>query len=296
MKYEIKKLKFWELIGRSITMCINNSGFFLPIMTLLYLPFIVAEFISVDLINGNMTLFISYIILFLILFLILQSFATGLIALITWKKYLGEKVKLLSLAGRVLSHIIQLTIIITILLVLVITCLLPLFSLIIIWNLPGLASTTVILPIVLSVCCVAISIFLLALLIVKRVIVVPVSIIEKLGLFRTGKRSQELLSGSKMWVLGMCLILFLLMIVYYVLYITLVIADNYYVLEFDTIVVQVVGKYLFFLLFTPLCTIFSTLIYCNMRIEKEGFDVERLSSQFEVSGTTVISDRKLSEN
>ena len=111
-------------------------------------------------------------------------------------------------------------------------------------------------------------------------LVAPVTILETSNPAQIRRRSWELVSGSRMRVLGVAVVVFLLQLLPGLVIISLnglAGAAGLEVAEGLIPAVELVLNYASGILLAPLGTIAITLLYYDFRIRKEGFDLEMLS-------------------
>jgi hypothetical protein len=248
MKYELKSYSTGGIIGQGFNLYIDN---FFPLILISIgagIPmFLLSSFTEYNFSShggtGVFTLNISYSITYFVNSIFIYISA-GLMIEIISKRYLGEKTGFSDYIHNTLSiifSIIGMSVIVS----LIISCGILLFVI------PG---------IVLS----------LGLSIVEYVLV-----IERKGIIASIRRSWELTKGRKLSIMGLYFMAGLISVPLYLilLYISSVfLTENYFI---NNLFIQIIAAIL-----RPFYSCILILLYFNLRIEKEGFNVEYLAERF----------------
>lgn len=244
MKYELKRLHFWELIGKSITLYLNNFLIFLLLVAICNVPYYVLQYTASRL---NIWDGFAEVILYL-LFLAGQALAAGLAIKILANRYLGEQIYFSEYIKFALSKvfpIIGLTIVLMLIL--------------------NLGILLLVIPFFIWLACYSVAI--------------PALVIENLGVFKAMKRSWELTKGARWWILGLIVVTFIMaqLITEGISRVLNMVISS--LLEYS-VLIFVISKALPTMILSPILMVVIILIYFNLRIQKEGFAVEHLSKQF----------------
>jgi hypothetical protein len=264
MKYELKHLSTGQLIGESFNIYFNN---FLPlflISLIIYIPsFLYNIFLSGYLVGGTSTPRelindpVSLIILILSA-IILGAFAvigTGLIIEIVSRRYLGEHVRFDVYLKNTAKKIIRLVFLSIISIIIV-------YAGFFLFIIPGI-------------------ILVLGLSVATEALVV-----EDLGILQSIKRSWELTKKKKWHVFGVFFLIGLIILGISILgnilieavinFLSLSMAKDFqlYFIAYQA------GSGAITVIYQPFVFCAVVLLYFNLRIEKEGFDIEHLARHF----------------
>lgn len=258
MKYELRRLSFGETLGQVFNLYFDNFVPLFLISLVSTLPFIVVTFIRIEsgvYYSGSNRLIEA--LTFLIIFVVLNTLCTALTIELISKRYLKQHQSIGTYVRNVLPFI------------------LPIIGLSILEMLViGLGFLAFLIP--------GIYLFL------GLSVAVQILIVERKRVMESIRRSFVLTRGRKFEIFGYVLIV--LVVLKRILIDELLVPKVFYPLirnmeaAFNTKLILANGVfYLVQVLFNPISACLFILIYFNLRIEKEGFDLEHLVDQFGTS-------------
>ncbi len=288
MKYELRNYSFGETLGKGFNLYFDNLLFLMAVSLVLYAPSIfflkemsvmVAQFQDPEFVSQNIIRDSSNIMTYLKPLLLNLAYYTliagvsyiivmALIVNVVSKKYLGGQLSLK-------DHFTGIS-----------RKLLPLLGLIILFYLLGFVGMGI--PVGLLVL-VGVDIYI-AILISTLLLFVPliifmlgyslsfnVLIIEGTSIINSMKRSWALTKGKKWYILG---ILFLLGLIVSVASQIIVVIVSAITMDIEiAMIVSIIAS----ILTNPISICMLVVVYFNVRVEKEGFNVEHLAEQFFLS-------------
>ncbi len=256
MKYELKNYSFGQAIGKGFNLYLDNFFYVVGISLILYLPLFYFDFFAepIETEGFNKTYFYG-----LLYYIITGFFLTAIITQIVSKKYLGMNVSTKDYYLINPPRLFPLFLLAIIDILIYIPWLIVVFYYyskdvsFVIQGLFLLLIPTIILMVGISV---SINVFIME----------NASVIESL------KRSWRLTKGRRWPIFGI-IVFFNALNWLMTSHITNSIADHYPV-AYD------MSEYLLTSLVDPIIECIFVVVYYNLRIEKEGFNVEHLADQF----------------
>lgn len=258
MKYELRRLSFGETLGQTFNLYFDNFVPLFVISLVSTLPLIVFTFIRIE--SGTYyseSNRLIAVLTFLIIFVVVNTLCTALTIELISKRYLKQHQGIGTYVRNVLPFIFPIVG-------------LSILEVIII----GIGLVAFLLP--------GIYLFL------GLSVAVQVLIVERKRVMESISRSFVLTRGRKLEILGYFLIV--LFVLKQILIDILLVPKVFYPLignmdtAFNTKLILANGVYyLVQVLFNPISACLFILIYFNLRIEKEGFDLEHLVDQFGTS-------------
>lgn len=255
MNYELKRLSPGQLIGKSLNLYVDNFLPLLLISIVAAIPSVIYYYILAGIAEtqslGQNLVLSTYIMAFLMA--IISTLTTGIIMEIVSRRYLGKK------GGKVLRSILPL--------------ILPLVGVSFLVSLAaGAAMFLLIIPgiIVWLGFCMA----------------TPALVVERGGIIGSMKRSRELAKGKRWYILGILLLGYLITFTVSIVISmieSLFLGTSMFPLissaspsSETAILLRIIPQ----IITRPFTSSLLILLYFNLRIEKEGFDLEHLASQF----------------
>jgi hypothetical protein len=258
MKYELRRLSFGETLGQAFNLYFDNFVPLFLISLVSTLPLIVFTFIRIEsgMYYSESNRFIA-VLTFLIIFIVVNTLCTALTIELISKRYLKQHQCIGTYVRNVLPFILPIVG-------------LSILEVIII----GLGFVAFLLP--------GVYLFL------GLSVAVQVLIVERKRVMESISRSFVLTRGRKLEIFGYFLIV--IIVLKQILIDILLVPKVFYPLignmdtAFSTKLILANGVYyLVQVLFNPISACLFILIYFNLRIEKEGFDLEHLVDQFGTS-------------
>lgn len=258
MNYELRELSFSEIIGKSFNLFSNN---FVTLFLICFITQLPATGLSIWIFTSGVIDFAditsrdSMIVLFVNIIVagIFQLIATGVIIRFIANKYLGRHVDLMKLIRSSVGYVGSLFALSIILIVLQAVGFM-------IFVFPGFI-------IAIGVSC-----------------AVPILVIEKSAVFTAVTRSWELTRGYKLIMGGILAVMYGIVIGIsfstqgiFEAFAKAVSPDNHLLIE--SVISSIISDAV-----SPIISCAIVLIYFNLRIQKEGFDVEHLAQRFSENG------------
>ncbi len=259
MKYELKYLSLGEMIGRAFNIYINNLLPLLLISVVSNIPYLIFRLYTMNFPVANLTQLsvedatfaLFDVVGTIFISIIVTALCTGLMIEIISKKYLGKTVTFKKYYKNTLSRIVPL---------IIMALLAGLIIMLgyIVFVIPGI------------------------ILMLGFALSGQVFIIEKKGIKDSLKRSWQLSKGKKSYI-------FWIMIIF-----SIVIMGIYYAVTFllNTIffpvsvnleqvsAAKIIVTHIISAVLEPFSTCGIILLYFNLRIQKEGFEIEHLAKRF----------------
>ncbi|MGD2088098.1 MAG: hypothetical protein PVH61_18105 [Candidatus Aminicenantes bacterium] len=258
MKYELRSLSFGETLGQAFNLYFDNFVPLFLISLVSTLPLIVFTFIRIE--SGvyySQSNRLIAVLTFLIIFVVVNTLCTALTIELISKRYLKQHHSMGTYVRNVLPFILPI----------IGLSILELFII-------GLGLVAFLIP--------GIYLFL------GLSVAVQVLIVERKRVMESIRRSFVLTQGRKLEILGYILIV--LFVLKRILIDELLVPKVFYPLignmeaAYHTKLIMANAVfYLVQVLFNPISACLFILIYFNLRIKKEGFDLEHLVDQFGTS-------------
>lgn len=266
MKYELKALTIGGMIGKSFNIYINNFIPLLIISLVTSIPLLIYQlgFLSTVkefIINPSQNNVFQYYIYYFVSIIItaaLTALNTGLVIEIISRKYLGENMPISKYVKNTLPRIVPL-----------------IFAVFLVGILTSLGFVLLVIPGI---------VIMLGLALTNEVI-----IIERIGIIAAMKRSWKLAEKQRGFIFGVLMIFGIISVIIILpvagIFNTVILRgvqdpDSY--LFTNTIINTTIGAVI-----EPFSVCGLILLYYNLRITKEGFDLEQLAKHF---GSKVNTD------
>jgi hypothetical protein len=243
MKYELKEHSFGNTIGQGFNLYFDNLIFLFLVSIIAHIPMYIWTYLSLPVEPGSSGLY-RYLIINFLISLIIGSFISGIIIHVISKKYLNEKISSRDYLSRTLPLV------------------LPILGLAILETL-GIAVGVVLL---------IVPGMILAL---GWGVATQVLVVERKGIIDSLSRSWNLTKGSKGTIFGLYILIGIILVVFSLIIkkiISLIIVHP----VINTLLEQVVNS-----LVNPIMPCIIIVLYFNLRIKKEGFNIEHLANQFQ---------------
>lgn len=249
MKYELKVYSLGQTIGQGFNLYFDNFIFLFVVSLITNLPIIFLTFIMQKLVlaadSSSQAMVLGVTVVTVLLSMIIGVFISGIIIQVISKKYLNEKVS----SQDYLKKIIPLVF--------------PLIGLAFLQSI-GVAAGFILL-IVPGI-----------LLTLGWAVATQVLVVEKASIVKSLGRSWKLTKGKKGHILGLML---LTVIILFILQVILGTAIT--LIEINPII-TVIANNIAGIVVNPLMSCILVVLYFNLRVEKEGFNIEHLADQFNI--------------
>lgn len=266
MKYELKHLSFSETLGNTFLLYFDNFVALFIISLVSYLPsiFFVVTANPNDVLNSTTWRIIYLFLNYIGAHTLCAAFTIGLIS----KKYLRQPLSIRGYFGDIIPLLLP---IIGLSLIILIMLAAPIFVLGFITG-----SRMHILLYLIPVAWVFVTIVLSS----------QVLIVEQKGIITSLRRSAFLSRGNKWFIFAYLFLVGLLnffMVNVVLMKIAFPVVRNLYAAPVTKLTLWYTVVYLVHILINPISACILVLVYFNLRIEKEGFDLEHLVNQFDSS-------------
>lgn len=270
MKYELQDHSFGQTLGKTFNIYLEN---FLPLVLIALVvqtPSIYIQYMELSSPTQNTTLL--YKVIGNLSTIIAGSILSAFAILYLSKKLLGENVTIASTLSHMMAYLLPvLGLLLLIGLMAVITPLL-LFLLIFISG-GGITSSKTIIMVVLFL-----SLIPGIYLILGYYVAVPILVLEKQGMISSLKRSWYLTDKFKLQIFALLFVMSILQII--IIAPLTAAVSSLFNPSTDSLIYSVI-LYFISAIISPLSSCLTILVYYNLKVRKEGFNIEHLSSHFD---------------
>ncbi len=258
MKYELRNYSFGQTIGKGFNLFFDNFLYVVGISLIFYTPLFYLNFFSdtFEIEGSNVTYYYGQLY-----YIIIGFFLSALTLKIVSKKYLGINI---SIKNYYLINPDRLFPLLVLAFVFILISI-PLNIVDFYYTIDDPYFTLAFLPVIIT------TIFVTTVFSVSD----NVLIMEGVSAIESLKRSWQLTKGKR-WPISGLILLFLAFDLLKELYIIDFIAENYPI-------AYGISDYLLISLTDPIMDCIFVVVYFNLRVEKEGFNVEHLAEQFSLT-------------
>ncbi len=273
MNYEIKEYPFWQSIIKSFSLYLNNSFSILIISFILSSPISLIFYIASNSKSENTTLYYVFLLIFVfVLFffimngflfkIILRKFATQHNSSIFNQDNFKKVNTKLILTGLINSILVIVILAVSFLLILAITKSTVSSSLFLIS----------ILPTTLLIMSIPILLLFSAFSFSQACVIV-----EKTSVSKSISRSWEISKFERWTIFSHIAIVLLIQLIAFAIF-------NITFTFFSTsIILRIISNHILITIFNPILSCILVLSYINLKVKKEGFNIEHLAGQFDIT-------------